>query len=351
MRWFAIILLLIGLGFAAFTWTKNSSNASLSKNMSPVWGVLVRPFALDVVGKPTTWEVGIPAQLNYTQELGAKLIRANIESNDPAMELMINGARSRDLDVLLVLEVDGKNPVLDASIPTAALYDQGYAFATQYASKYAGRVQYYQLANEVSGTAAHQASDTGPTLKNSYDLTYDKNRYERVREYTRGLADGVKAADPGAKRMVTGHWVLVDIMKYLIDDKVDFEIIGWDWYSDMGIDPAKKLIDNFPALDLPGLANKWGKEFWLAEVNRESGSFDNQDQAQASYLAAVAKVVQADKRIKGMTIHMLPDMAAEQSKTTGALGLVTVKENSDGTWKFDERKPAFATLRSIFLRQ
>lgn len=313
------------------------------------WGAVIRPFALDVPGTPTTWQKGVPEQLDLVKAMGGTLVRANVEQNLSVMDAVVNGARERDLDVLLILEVAGDNPVLSQTIKKEQLYALGKDLGRQWASRYKGKVAYYQLANEVTGTAARRPEDTGPTLDNRYGLKFDRNRAERIAEYERGLADGVKAGDSQAQRMITGHWVLVDIIPYLIEKGVDFETVGWDWYSDMGIDPATTHVDKQPDLDLPGTFTALGKDFWLAEVNKEAGSFQGTADKQAEYLKSVAKAVVANPAIKGMVIHMLPDMAAEQGEDTGELGLVTVTQQANDVWDFGTPKPAYTDLKAIFL--
>lgn len=359
MKWLWWVLGLIVLGGGTYFAMGNSETFSLTlAGLAPTtksepshrahWGAVIRPFALDVAGQPTTWSHGIPQQLDLLKQMGGTLVRANIEPNIGVMDALIDGAVSRDLDVLLVLEVAGDNPVLNPSILKNQLYQLGRDLGREWSSRYRGKVRYYQLANEVTGTAARRPEDTGPTLENRYDLKFDANRAERVAQYERGLADGVKQGDKNAQRMITGHWVLVDIISYLIKQGVNFEIVGWDWYSDMGIDPATTKVDKQVDLDLPGIFTALGKDFWLAEVNKEAGSFKGTAEQQATYLTNVADVVVANPNIKGMVVHMLPDMAAEQGEDTGELGLVTVNQQANGAWQFGAQKSAYAALKTVF---
>ncbi len=363
MKWYwwllgLVVIASIGAGLYLLYSSGESVSVKLGALSTPAakqdpnrahWGAVIRPFALDLPGQPTTWQKGIPEQLDLLKAMGGTLVRANVESNLSVMDAVVNGARERDLDVLLILEVAGDNPVLSQSVKKEQLYQLGKDLGRDWASRYRGKVAYYQLANEVSGTAARRLEDTGPTLDNRYSLKFDRNRAERVAEYERGLADGVKAGDRSAKRMITGHWVLVDIIPYLIDKGVDFEIVGWDWYSDMGVNPAITEIDGQPDLNLPDVFTKLGKEFWLAEVNKEAGSFKGTAKEQAEYLRDVATTVLTDDSIRGLIVHMLPDMAAEQGEDTGELGLVTVKKQPNGSWDFGDPKPAYTELKSIFL--
>lgn len=363
MKWYwwflgFVVLASIGVGAYLVLGSDKSISVTLDDLKTPTtkqdpnrahWGAVIRPFALDVAGQPTTWQKGIPEQLDLVKAMGGTLIRANVESNIGVMDAVVNGARERDLDVLLILEIAGDNPVLNKDIKKDQLYQLGKDLGREWASRYKGKVAYYQLANEVSGTAARRPEDSGKTLPNRYDLQFDLNRAERVAQYERGLADGVKQGDKKAQRMITGHWVLVDIIPYLVQQGVDFEIVGWDWYSDMGINPALTEIDGQPDLDLPGVFTDLGKEFWLAEVNKEAGSFKGTAKEQAEYLTAVATTVLTDDSIKGMVVHMLPDMAAEQGEDTGELGLVSVTEQPNGSWDFGDLKPAYSALKDIFL--
>jgi hypothetical protein len=143
--------------------------------------------------------------------------------------------------------------------------------------------------------------------------------------------------------------VLVDIFPALIRDGIDFDIIGWDWYSDMGTDPARYRTDEGDALDFPAFAHELGKEFWLAEVNREAGSFDGAERAQADWLTAVGTAVTKNRAISGFMVHLLPDMAEEvrTQQKTGSLGLVPVRFDERGFARFTTPKPAFAAYQQL----
>lgn len=355
LGWILGVALVLGVGYwAMWLYTGDSPLSGVTapnttKNENRYhWGAVVRPFALDVAGQPTSWQRGIPEQLDLLKAMGGTVVRANIENNNGVMDMLVSEANQRGLDVLLILEVAGDNPVLNNDIQKDQLYALGKKLGQETASRFKGKVQYYQLANEVSGTAARRPEDKGDTLDNRYDLKYDKNRAERLAQYTKGLADGVKAGDKNAKRMLTGHWVLVDIIPYLQDQGVNFELVGWDWYSDMGSNPSQTKIDGQPDFDMPKFFTDLGKEFWLAEVNKEAGSFKNTGDKQADYLKEVATAAWADNDISGFVVHMLPDMAAELEEEVGQLGIVTVEEQSDGSWDFGNPKPAYHVLQDIF---
>lgn len=348
MKQFFLVLaavLVLGVGFVAIA---ARQGATIKQDVRHV-GATIKPYALNTIEKDRS-ATAIPAQVGLVNELNGTIVRMNTEPEMATNDALITALADAGLDVFLVLE-EGANPVHDASLSLAQLEQHGYDLALKYASRFKDQVDFYQLGNEVSGTAVSQPGDTGATIANRYNLTYNKAKYDRVLAYTKGLSAGVEAADPGAKRAVTGHWVLIDIVKELIDDGAEFEIVGWDWYSDMGANPGKKLVDDQPTLDFPGTVNDWGKEFWLVELNKESGSYDNTEAEQAEYLGDVAKVMESDERIRGLIVHMLTDQVYEQSKDDkiGWLGIVNVKQQGR-EWGIGTKKPAFTTLAPIFAR-
>lgn len=310
------------------------------------WGVVIRPFALSTPDKPsirieTTYKQ-IDEQFDLIKKLGANSIRVGVEKNNKVSDYIIEKAQENDLKVLFGLdeEINFNNPGED-------LYQRGYNFAYSFASRYKGKIQYYQLLNEISGTAVRRNEDEGETLPNRYNLKYDKERYQNLSKYLKGLSDGVKAGDPKAQRLISAHWVLIDIFNYLIADKVNFEIIGWDWYSDMGDDISNRKIDEGGNFNLAEEASKMGKKLWIVEANIEGGSFGDKEKEQADYIKDFALKTYLSGKTEGFFVHTLTDMAADQDKTIGHLGLVKVEKNESGQWEFGQLKSAFLEYQKI----
>lgn len=310
------------------------------------WGALIRPYALETVASHATydWRAAVTSQLELAHELGLTTIRVDLEHDSIMMRQFLTLIKQAGFETVLVVD----RPDKDFASPTTDFAHLGRELGDRVARDYAGLVDVWQLANEVSGSAVHQGDDSGPTLPNRYGLSYDKTRYSNVRDYTRAMGEAIRARDPRARLMLTGHWVLVDIIPMLQKDGVPFEIVGWDWYSDQGVDPAAKLVDGQPPLDLPTLFTDLDKEFWLAEVNRESGSFGGHERDQASWLAEVGRAVNRNPKVSGLTFFMLGDKADEVAaqQTTGSLGLVPVTFDARGFARFAMPKPAFANYQT-----
>ncbi len=191
------------------------------------WGVTMRP---NVFGKYSgeNWE----SQIKTAKDLGVGWARVNwdYDNSDPAARntAVINDLSAKGIKTLLVIE---HNPAKGNS----NLYQQGLTDAKTITSTLKSKVDFYQLANEggaeslIGGKSGVSASD------------YDDGRYNNVKDYIKGLSDGIASGDPGSTRIVTISWVHSGFLDRLVGDGVNFDMIGIDWYSWMGPFNAKKI--------------------------------------------------------------------------------------------------------------
>ena len=342
------VVLLVALVTGGLVW-RGSQLLKSDSAPTPItkhWGVLIRPFALVMPETEATydWRPSVRQQLDDAHTLGVTTIKVDLESDFRMTYELLSMIKAAGFETVLIVDRGDKDFASTSTDFTALGQQLGDAAAI----RFAGVVDVWQLANEVSGSAVHQPSDTGATLTNRYNLTYDQNRYNNVRNYTKAMGLAIRAHDPNAKLMLTGHWVLVDIFPRLVADGVPFDIVGWDWYSDQGTDPSNKVVDGQGSLNLPQFFNAMGKQFWLAEVNRESGSYDGHQADQATWIGNVAKVVANGDQISGMVVFMLGDIASEVANNakTGYLGLIEINRFANGTATFGTKKPAFAAYQS-----
>lgn len=334
---FVVLVAIFSLGMIFY-------QKEIKSNLKPrkMIGATIRPFALSTESVTADPYLSIDQEMKFLVKLGANAARFNDEPADGVTSYAVDSAIKNKLTPILILEpmdapIDFNNKDLD-------FYSLGYNYALKKAKEYKGRVKYYQLANEVSGTTASKADDSGEQLSNRFNLKYNKNRYLNVRNYLIGLSSGVTQVDPTAKKIITGHWVLVDVIKYLIKDGVNFEIVGWDWYSDMGDNVHERLTDEGYKLDLAATIKSWGKELWLVEVNREGGSFGGKAAEQAEYIQRFATTVLPDDDVKGFLIFSLTDSLTNPDDPVSSLGLIKGDRDSLG---FSEYKPAFSALQKV----
>lgn len=299
------------------------------------WGVMIRPLGLSVIGIPSQDPKKMFAdQIAMVKELGVNHIRVNLEPDLDLMDYIVNLAQKENLKVTIILEPKPRDDFFNGY----ASYQTGFDLAKDTASRYRGKVSYYQLGNESNG-AVIKKSHPGDRPSDYY-----MNLYRIYREWMKGLADGVATGDPFAQRIVTANWLGTAMIKMLKDDGVRFEIVGWNWYSEMG-DIFKRKTAN--GKTVPEFVSNLGKKFWIVESNYSNGSWKFNDGPQAAYIGGTADASHRSPLVNGYFVYTLPDEPGKYNYEAGYLGLVGAKRLSDGPWSFADKKPAFFEYKRI----
>ncbi len=261
-------------------------------------------------------------QVNDLQELGINHLRTNFEINGKtpikwANDLMVKTAKDNNWYFTFIVEHPFKDFFAEAN------YTSGYDWGKKVGSSYPGKVDYYQLANEVSGTLIK----SGNGMK---EEDYDQEKYAIMKDYLMGLRDGIHDADPNAKFIVSAHWICFAVIDMLIRDGLQFDVIGWNWYSEMGDDLTKKQTDEEGMIDIPGHFAKYNKPFWIVELNHSGGDMDGEKE-QASFFEEILKNSYNSGNINGIFVYRFADtICTEGDHPTSHLGIVRDK-SSDST--------------------
>lgn len=301
------------------------------------FGVVLRPHALTAeTSIPEKWadpkEV-LDQELAFAKELGVNHLRANLEKEEDLNDYIVKKVAEEGFLLTLILD-----PEFKADFYKTANYQLGFKLGKEVATRFKGKVPFYQLANEATGVTIKKGF---PGYKKS---DYDPQKYKVFKDWVKGLSDGVKAGDPEAKRIISANWQGTAVMEMLVEDEVEFEIIGWNWFSDMG-DIFNTEFEG-KSHNLPQeVTQKLKKDFWIVENNNQGGSFGKKEKEQARYISDFVKEIRKSPYVKGYFVFTLTDIAESINEAEGNLGLVKVKENSDGTWKFGQKKPAFGTYQ------
>lgn len=300
-------------------------------------GVVLRPYALTVKTPiPEKWadpKKTIEQEISFAKELAVSHLRANLEKEEDLNDYIVE--KTAEEGFLLTLIID---PEFKGDFYKTATYDLGYKLGKEIASRYQEKIPFYQLANEASGVTIKKGF---PGYDESH---YDAQKYKVFKDWVKGLSEGVKAGDPKAKRIISANWQGTAVLEMLERDGVEFEIIGWNWFSDMG-DIFNQEYEGKSHNIPKEISQKLKKDFWIVESNFQGGSFKGKEKEQAEYLAKFIEEVRKSPDVKGLFIFTLTDIAEINNKSEGNLGLVKVKENPDGTWSFAAKKPAFEALK------
>lgn len=351
MKKFLIILLALIIGGVGgyFAYKKFfSGNSSFSSNNNQVtaanynepfmWGTTMRP---DAFGRYID-ELWLK-QIKVANNLGAPWVRIpwsyaaddQFKFNDEVMNYLINNG----LEIYLVVEPNGDfEKVQDP-------YKDGYDNAYRIASHYKGKIKYYQIMNEAGSNAIIDGTYSG---ENESD--YDATKYQRTRDWIKGALEGVKKADPEAYRAVTNQWLQTGFLEKLKKDNVDYDMIGWDWFSDMGFIGDKKLADGTLLIDK---LKSFNKPFFLAEINYrpegKNGQKGQPEEKQAAYIEKTADWA-VENKLVGFYVLELFNTVNPSRGYNDYYGIYSIKKSTGGSYVPDEPLKAYTVYQEIIAK-
>jgi hypothetical protein len=292
------------------------------------WGVtlLTYPF-------PRFDEEFIATQLEEAKQLGINSVRIDyIPKHPESIDRAVNEARARNLKVVLVIPFGPKDIFTDKQLTTNT--DN---YVTDIVKRYAGNVAVYQLANEIASVAlGNNGALHGINLKD-----YPADKLNAVTTWTKTAAIAVKKTDPKAKTLINDQWVHTGFFDHYIASGGEFDILGWNWFSDMGESLDTVTLDKAKnqKYQLLGKLKSYNKPIWLTEVNRRLGSQSNKEQEQADYIKTMADYTKSTPTIRGFFVfNFLDDQGAPPQEK--GYGIITA-EDRNGEQKITGRKPAY----------
>ena len=300
-----------------------------------MWGVNLNPSSARKYNIET-WN----AELAYVTALGAKWIRLPFD-NEPANKFtifdeMIGAANTAGINVYL--GIGSSEPILSIN----DTYKDGEKVATEIASHYKGKIKYYQLMSEQGSTALKGSSYSGEK-----ESDYDKAKYEKVREWMKGASAAIRKIDPEAKLVITDQWTHTAYFDMLTRDKVDFDVIGWNWFGDMGMMGERKLKDGTKLIDK---LKSFNKPVILAEINYRPDKNGMNEKKQADYIKKMAEWAYNSGVIRGFLVHEMFDLAPLGDRKADYYGLVKFEKAPDGGYTFGDPREAFTVYKEIIAK-
>ena len=270
-----------------------------------IWGVNGHP---DVPYCPVYKTRNMPQQIKLAAELGCKMYRINSHyktmDDYEKLDAIVYEAAKYGMELMLVLE--DCNPLIVKSLATRYNGKNGH-----------GRIKYFQMHNETSGHFVTQWYEGH--MREGYIM-------EKMNPYIKMFKDcaaALREAQPDCKIVINSASFSYFYFRILIENGVDFDVIGYDWYSrDHKCLPYAKNHENGLETfeDLLDYLCSFKKEVIICEIN-EFPMFDlaNETQketidkvnTQNTFLPDVTKQVAAyankNPLLKGMIIYELLD--------------------------------------------
>jgi hypothetical protein len=311
-----------------------------SYNRAFQWGVTMRPNAIGNYNS-STWQ----AQIDKAKNLGTKLARIDWDRGSPnaftRMGSIIDALRSNGIEPLLVIDYNFNSP-------GSNVYQDGLNDGKNIGSAFKSKVDFYQMANEGGATSIRSG-----TLSGVNESDYNQDKYYKVKEYIRGVSDGLAQSDPGSVRIVTISWTHTGFLDKLAKDNISYDMIGIDWYSWMGSFGAKKINGN---QTLFSKLKTFGKPLSFMEVALLPGEDPNDsrkktvvdEERQENFIASHADWALYNRNwFKGFFAFELVDNINSPSEYIDYYGLVKASYNSTGVGVLGSERRVFGSLRNL----
>ena len=351
------LFLLIGVYLMVLLSIVSYQSIILYRQSQFKWGVFVKPYELGCTNRENYLDEcrkDMVSMLEKAKELGVGWVKINAEINLDVNRIIIEEVKQAGLKLVLILEHGQCANSVGSISDDKDLYRKGYDCAKELAGTFPGQVAYYQIANEISGATMALSDEDQPFFGNSIgNAKFSEKKYQPLKTWMKGAYDAIRQYDPEAKIAVSGHWILVSVFDRLLQDGIDFDVIGWNWYSED--DDIKAWNIDGKKYDVLGdYLAKYGKEVWLSETNRPAGDFDGNSREQARGIYQAIKKVYESGAVSGVFVFQLADAAniGRDKNELDSMGLVKVfvddSENNLGfSWKLGEAKIGFSVYQDI----
>lgn len=309
----------------------------ISYNEPFQWGVTMRPNGIANYSA-SGWQ----DQINKAKELGVGWVRLQWDYHSQDRNTpIVDALRSAGLGVVLVIE---HNPALG----TSHMYQDGLNDGKNIAGRFKGKIKYYQLANEGGAQSIKNGTMTGINPSD-----YDPAEYARVRDYIKGLSEGINSVDGSAYKIVTISWLHTGFLDKLVADGVKFDMIGVDWYSWMGSFGSRQLTNG---VSLYSKLKSFGKAITFMEVNILPKAEDAtgkrktivDETQQANFITSTASWAWSNRNyVKGFFVLELVDNINVSGEYVDYYGLLKAVRSTTGAGMIGEARKAFSAYRDL----
>lgn len=335
-----VILAVIGLGggVGLKRWQAISKDREIKKQFA--WGVSALTFPFPTyIEKFSTQD-----QMQSAKKMGVGYVRMDyIPTNPKATDAMIQGAISADLTPVLIIPF-GPNDIFKDK----ALEANTQKYVGDIVKRYKDQVKYFQLATEVASVAlANDPSKHGIEVKE-----YPADRLRAVTTWVKTAEATVKDIAPAAQTIINDQWVHTGFFDNYFANGGQTDILGWNWFSDMGKDMNAPVIDasKQQTYALMTKLKSYNKPIWLTEVSRRLGSQGNNGASaeleQADFLTMMAEYVKTEPSIKGFFVYNLLEDQAAPIQERG-YSLIKAHDDNGKSQKITGEKLAYERYRQI----
>jgi len=312
--------------------------------------------------------VSFDQQVTLVKDAGAEWYRFDVNAPSTGMDftkmdLLVSRAQAHGVQLLPILM-----PVIDRQHDDlATIYRKSHDAAFNFVNRYKTSIHVWELSNEQDVYSIHKTGDPGwsqPTPNGDQLTDYDLHRYAIAVALLRGLADGVRAADSNALRVINfGGWLHTAFLQKIENDAIPYEIAGLHWYQGMGEmtcpgHPAPCPTNpQHPSVIQLMQTITHDKPVWVTETNYtplSSNSVQANIAMKENYLvSSLQKYLSSPAAYPFQTIFVYelldePNLPSDVTQTQ--MGAFSVTPSAGGGYALGSAKPEYRSLKGLFGR-
>lgn len=312
------------------------------------------------LSKPAYTDTLIDFQLDLLYELGVNYYRIDVNLDESGklsgdaqalFNSLIESCENRSVNIYPVLSLPDLENLTNVNIA----WQYGYSVGLQFASDYGGDLDYYCLGNNVDEILNPANSGINAT-------DYDPTNSSLILAYIHGMANAIRQQDPTSKIAIRGSWIKFGYLDLATtftynNTEIDFQIIDWSWYSNMG-DLTNIHGGHGNLFDY---LDDYGKSVWLGEVGRTHGTGNNassaysfnedpdNDTAMSQWLQRYFQQAVDSSVVEAVFVYELLDQPYEVSEAQD-YGLIDWLGNGVYNFNAYALKPAFDAVKQAVER-
>lgn len=143
---------------------------------------------------------------------------------------------------------------------------------------------------------------------------YETRPTKVIMAYLKGMDEGIKSKDPGAKTMVSAGWLHYAFIRMCDWYGVKFDIVAYHWYSDMESEAAKSPHISDITQKLSSLFPK--KPIWFTEFNYRYSAKKSTQANETAQKEFITQFIEKCKKNPQVKVAMVYELFDEPYKST-----------------------------------
>ncbi len=304
----------------AFAFFIISAKQLVAQNVVFYWGLNGHPLTQQDFNR-STWD----DQIKYLKDLNVNIYRIDVLVDD-------DGKARKEIDFIDILNKlkDNKIKSMPTVIPLGIngskiqQYDQSFSQGQSFCQKYGSYFDVIEVGNEEDNASIINGSVDGSKLAH-----YNNNKLNNIIVKLKGFIDGAKSVKPSLKVSLSLSWVHFGYLDVLDQNKINYDIIGYHWYSNMG-DPINTRTQYGNVLRM--VSEKYKRPIWITEFNYFQGTTKADFQKENQYFVKTISNIISQHVVQGLFVYELFDQPALRQQRPSESNYGLIYKNDTGSY-------------------